>query len=195
MKKLFLIGVVLMTVQTGLAQKFTVGLKGGANLSNFTGGNFSNVKKNALLGFHAGGFFQFRLSRIAFQSEAMVSTQGAVIDSVSGSYNWKVTYVNVPVLLQVFVRKRIYLEAGVQAGFKLGEDFENNSLQDFANDLDLSLAGGLGYRTKRGFGLGFRYTAGFSKVGDYQPSNGIDPDFKNGVAQLSLYIPLARSGK
>jgi hypothetical protein len=106
-----------------------------------------------------------------------------------------VTYVNVPVLLQVFVKKRIYLEAGVQAGFKLGEDFENNSLQDFANDLDLSLAGGLGYRSKKGFGLGLRYTAGFSRVGDYRPSNGIDPDFKNGVAQLSLYLPLIRAGK
>jgi len=31
--------------------------------------------------------------------------------------------------------------------------------------------------------------AGLSKVGEFTPSNGVNPDFKNSVLQFSLYIP------
>ena len=195
MKKIILLLTISFLAVPAMAQHFQVGLRAGVNVSNFTGGNFDAVKKKALVGFHAGGFFRFKISRIALQAEALVSTQGAVIDSVSGSYDWKVTYVNVPLLLQYYLTKRWYLELGPQVGFKLSEDFQNSTLNNFAKDLELSAAAGLGYRTRSGFGLGFRYTAGLSTIGDFRPSGGIDPDFRNGVIQGSLYIPLASSGR
>lgn len=77
-------------------------------------------------------------------------------------------------------------------GFKVSEDIGDQTLENFAKDLDLSIAGGLGFRGRKGLGIGARYTAGISKIGDYEPSNGVNPDFKNGVIQVSLYIPLTR---
>ena len=123
----------------------------------------------------------------------MVSTQGAKIDSVSGSYDWKVTYVTLPVMAQYRAPGGFFIEAGPQVGFKISDNIENKTIENFAKDLDLSAAAGLGFKAKSGFGLGARYTVGLSKVGDFEPSTGIDPDFKNGVIQASLYIPLTKS--
>ena len=61
--------------------------------------------------------------------------------------------------------------------------------------MDISLAGGLGFHSKIGLGLGVRYTAGISKVGDFTASNGIYPDYKNGVLQFSVFYALFNKGK
>jgi hypothetical protein len=174
---------------------FQLGIKGGVNVSNFTGGNFDAVKKKALVGVHAGPYLKIQFGNFAIQPEAMISTQGAKIDSLSGNYDWKISYVNVPVMAQYYFNHSFYLELGPQVGFTVNQDFANSTIEDFANDLDFSIAGGFGVRAKSGLGLGMRYTAGISKVGDFMPSNGIDPDFKNGVIQVSIYIPLTPAGK
>ena len=191
MKKGLFILLLLVTLNS-FGQSFMFGIKAGANVSNFTDGNFEAVKKKALVGFHGGVFMRFTFLNFALQPEAMISTQGAKIDSVSGSYDWKITYVNVPIMAQYRFSTGIYLEAGPQFGFKVSEDIPDKTLDDFAKGLDLSLAGGIGFRSKKGLGIGGRYTFGISKVGDFQPANGIDPDFKNGVLQFSIYIPLNR---
>ena len=188
MKKI--IFVILLTIATNFsnAQNFQVGLKGGGNVSNFTGGDFDAVKKKSLVGIHAGGYIKFRFSEFVLQPEVMVSTQGAKIDSISGSYNWKITYINVPLMLQ-YDFGGFYIEAGPQVGFSTDQDFANSTIEDFANNLDFSAAIGLGVHNKSGLGLGARYMAGLSKVGEFTPSNGVNPDFKNSVLQFSLYIP------
>jgi hypothetical protein len=191
MKKILTL-VLLLISFASFSQKFQFGAKAGANISNFTGGDFEAVEKKALVGFHGGVYLRFEFLNFSIQPEAMISTQGAKIDSVSGTYDWKLTYINVPVMAQYRFRGGFYIEAGPQVGFKIDEEIENETLKDFARGLDLSIAAGLGYRGKKGLGIGGRYTAGLSKVGDYEPSNGIDPDFNNGVIQVSIYIPLTR---
>ena len=191
MKKIIVVLLVALSLHS-YGQQFQFGLKAGANISNFTGGNFDDEEKKALVGFHGGLYLRFKFLKFGLQPEAFISTQGAKIDSVSGSYDWKVTYVNVPVMAQFLMAGGFYLEAGPQVGFKVSEDIGDQTLENFAKDLDLSIAGGFGFRGKKGLGIGARYTAGISKIGDYEPSNGIDPDFKNGVIQLSIYIPLTR---
>ncbi|MDR6804231.1 hypothetical protein J2Y45_001500 [Dyadobacter sp. BE34] len=59
--------------------------------------------------------------------------------------------------------------------------------------MDISLGAGLGYQSKIGLGVGFRYVAGLSKVGDFS-SEEINPDFKNSVIQGSLFwvIPIVK---
>jgi Outer membrane protein beta-barrel domain len=191
MKKTLFIALLALTVHTLPAQQFQFGLKAGANISNFSGGNFDLVKKSAYVGFHGGLYMRFKFASLGLQPELMVSSQGAKLDSISGgNTTWKVTYITVPVMLQYMMKSGFYLEAGPQVGFKASDDFGSTTLDDFAKGLDLSAAAGLGFRGKAGFGLGARYTAGLSKVGDFTPSNGVNPDFKNGVVQLSLYIPL-----
>lgn len=195
MKRVILFCLSFTLITTTFAQRFQLGLKAGANISNFTGGNFSAVKKKALIGVHAGAYINFRVANFSIQPEAIISTQGAKIDSVSGSYDWKITYANIPVMAQYRFSSGIYLEAGPQVGFKISDNLADNSLEDFAKGLDLSAAAGLGFRGKAGFGIGARYTVGVSKIGDFQPANGINPDFKNGVIQASIYIPLTPGSK
>ena len=96
-------------------------------------------------------------------------------------------------VVQYSLKGGFYVEAGPQFGFKISDNIEDEVIGEFAKNIDLSLALGLGFRTGKGFGFGGRYTAGISKVGDFDASSGINPDFKNGVIQFSLYIPLTPS--
>lgn len=188
MKKIFL-ALLLLAGTTGFAQHITGGFKAGVNITNFTGGDFEAVKKKANVGFHGGGFLNIAFGSLSIQPEALISTQGAKIDSVNGSYDWKLTYITVPVMLKYRMSGGFYLEAGPQFGFKISEDIGNSTINDFANDLDLSLGAGLGFQTKGGLGIGARYVAGLSKVGDYEGGN-INPDFKNSVIQVGIFITL-----
>lgn len=194
MKKLILAALIL-TSATGFAQTFQLGIKGGVNVSNFTGGDFKDLDNKALVGFHAGGFVTFFLGdNFAIQPEVLFSTQGAKLENAGNEQNLKVSYVNVPVLLKYRFTGGFYLEAGPQFGFKVSEKTDDMQIDDFAKSTDVSIAGGLGFHSNMGLGIGARYTAGISKVGDFD-SQDIDPDFKNGVIQVSLFYTLFNNNK
>jgi len=194
MKKKILVSLTCLASTILFAQNFTAGVKAGVNFSNFTGGNFDAVEKKALVGFHGGGFFSFSLGAIYLQPEVLISTQGARIDSANGSYDWKITYAAVPVMFKYRSSGGFYLEAGPQFSFKISDNVENQTIEDFVNELDLSAGAGLGWQTKGGLGIGARYLVGISKVGNFDISegHGIDPDFKNSVIQVGLFLALGK---
>lgn len=190
MKKMFFVALLFMGTVT-YSQGFQLGVKGGVNISNYTGGN---IASDALVGFHVGGIFNFMLGKaFSIQPEVLFSSQGAKYDNAGNKSNLKVSYINVPVMAKLNFGK-VYLEAGPQVGFKAGEDAHNGSqtINSFAKNLDLSIGAGIGYHGASGFGIGARYMAGLSKVGDFDKttSNPIDPDFKNSVIQLSVFYTL-----
>lgn len=170
-----------------MAQKFEIGVKGGVNFSNFTGtSNWQDVKTKTLVGYHFGGMVSFFLgSNFAIQPEVLFSSQGAKFESAGKTIDQRVNYVNLPVLLKFRSKSGFYLEAGPQFGFKTSESSSN--IDSLAKNTDFAIAGGLGYHSKIGLGIGVRYTAGISKVGDFKATESINPDFKNGVLQLSLF--------
>ncbi len=189
MKKLFFISLLAITSST-YAQKVAVGLKGGANFTNFTGGDFSSVKKETLVGFYAGAYLNFGIGKnLSIQPEALISTQGAKITD-SAKENYKLTYITVPVMVKFKTNSGFYVEAGPQVGFKISESIPNQTIKDFAKGLDLSIGAGLGYQAPGGFGIGARYMAGLSKVGDFDASTGVNPDFKNSVIQVGISFTL-----
>jgi hypothetical protein len=194
MKKL-ITAVFLLITATGFTQTFQLGIKGGVNISNFTGGDFKNLDKKSLVGFHGGGFITFFLGdHLGIQPEVLFSSQGAKLENAGNKENLKVSYINVPVLLKYRFTGGFYLEAGPQIGFKVNENTDNQQIGDFAKSTDLSIAGGLGFHSSMGLGIGARYTAGLSKVGDFTTAN-FDPDFKNGVLQISLFYTLFNNKK
>ena len=194
MKKAVFVSVACLLSTFLFAQNFSAGVKAGVNITNFTGGDFEAVDKKAMVGFHAGGFLSFALGALYLQPEALISTQGARIDSANGSYDWKVTYAAVPVMLKYRTAGGFFVEAGPQFSFKISDNIENESIHNFVNDLDLSAGFGLGLQTKGGLGIGARYLVGISKVGDFTISegNGIDPDFKNSVLQVGVSLALGK---
>lgn len=188
MRKILFPVILLLSLQAG-AQNFQPGIKGGVNISNFHGGDFGDIETKALVGFHAGGFFRFRFGNLALQPELLFSTQGAQFESAGEDIDYKVSYVNVPILLQFYTNGGFFVEAGPQVGFKVSEDIPDQTIKDFAKSTDLSIAAGLGYQSSIGLGIGARYNIGVSKVGDFD-SNNIDPDFRNGVIMLSVFYTL-----
>jgi hypothetical protein len=185
MKKMIIVLAVLMMTATIHAQ-IQPGIKAGVNISNFTGGDFNTIENKALVGFHAGGLLRFQFDKIVLQPELLFSSQGAKLKDSLTESDYKISYVNIPVMLQYETGSGFYLEAGPQFGFKVSEDIPNTTIENFAKSTDVSIALGLGYISKIGLGIGGRYTVGVSKVGDFDASN-IDPDFKNGVIQFSLF--------
>jgi len=190
MKKILLIVWLISLSAYVSAQKFTAGLKVGANISNFTGGDFDDVDKKALIGFHAGGYLSFGIGNFYIQPELLVSTAGAKFEDAGEEENFKLTYITLPVMLKYRSAGGFYFELGPQVGFKIGEDVGEQTIEDFAKNLDLSLGAGLGFQLGGGFGIGGRYLVGLSKVGDFDASSGIDPDFKNSVIQLGIFFAL-----
>ena len=183
--KVFVLAMSLLLNTIVFAQSFQPGVKAGVNISNFTGGDFNTVKNKSLVGFHAGGLLRFKFGNLALQPEIVFSSQGAKLESAGDEENYKISYLNIPVLLQFETDGGVYFEAGPQVGFKLSEDIPESTIEDFAKSTDLSVAVGLGYHSKMGLGIGGRYNIGVSKVGEFDAAN-IDPNFKNGVIQLCL---------
>ena len=181
----------LLASTASFAQHFELGAKAGVNISNFSGAsNEADLKAKSLIGFHAGGFVSLFLgNNFAIQPEVLLSTQGAKLEQTGSETDYKLTYINVPVMLKYRSNGGFYLEAGPQIGFKVNEKVDGNS-EDFAKSTDLSIAGGLGYHSPIGLGIGARYTAGLSKLGDFNFSNPNAPDWKNGVIQVSLFYTL-----
>jgi len=181
----------LLACSSAFAQHFELGLKAGANISNFNGAsNEADLKAKTLIGFHAGGFISlFAGNNFAIQPEVLLSTQGAKLEQTgTATTDYKLTYINVPVMLKYRSNSGFYLEAGPQIGFKVNEKVDGTS-EDFAKSTDLSIAGGLGFHSSIGLGIGARYTAGLSKVGDFN-INTAKPDYKNGVIQVSLFYTI-----
>jgi len=190
MKKIFIAVFFIAATHIVVAQKIGWGLKAGANITNFTGGNFQNADKKALVGFHGGVFFNFRLGPVSLQPEVLVSTAGAKFKNADSSF--KLIYLSVPVMLKYRTAGGFYFEIGPQVGFKLSEDVSNQTTGDFAKNLDFAGAVGLGFQTKSGLGIGGRYIAGLSKVGDFIATSTVDPDFKNSIIQVGVSLPLGK---
>ena len=182
---------VILLSNFSFAQKFRVGIKGGINVSSFTGTDLGSVSKKALFGLHAGGYMNLAIGKFSLQPEVLVSTQGAKLDSLNGSGDIKLTYLAVPIMLRHRSAIGLVIEFGPQFGFKLSEKIGNTTINDFGKNLDLAVAAGLGWQTKSGLGLAARYTVGISKVGEFSTSS-INPDYKNSVVQASILIPLLK---
>jgi Outer membrane protein beta-barrel domain len=185
MKKWIIVPFIMMAAVPN-AQTFQPGLKAGINFSNFMSGDFNTVEKSSLVGFHAGGFVRFRLGQLIIQPELLFSSQGAKLEDAGMESNYKISYINIPIMVQYETDWGFYVEAGPQFGVKVSEDIPNTTVEDFAKGTDFAIAVGLGYYSKMGLGIGGRYNIGVSKVGNFDAGN-IDPDFRNSVIQLSIF--------
>ncbi|MBV4355524.1 porin family protein [Pinibacter aurantiacus] len=193
MKKI-LFASLLFVSSASFAQKFQLGVKGGVNISNFTGGDFQDAKKSSLVGFHAGAFVNYKFGQvISLQPEVLFSTQGATIEDRETGHkeDFKLNYVSIPVLLKVQSPGGFYVETGPVVSVNVsGGDFENQSVKDVTKGADFSWAAGLGFHSKIGLGIGARYVVGLSKVGDINNASVANADFKNSVIQVGLFYTL-----
>lgn len=186
MKKIISLFLLLSSV-TSFSQ-IQVGPKAGVNISNANGWDSPNVKTSSLIGFHVGGFVAFKLGKLYIQPELLYSTQGFKIDSTGTEHDYKLNYVNIPVMLKYRTDGGFYLETGPQWGFKVGEDYGSTG-EDYVKNGDFSWCAGLGYHSAGGFGIGGRYNIGLSSLSEGSAAFD-DPDFTSGVIQISIFYSL-----
>ncbi|TDE14869.1 porin family protein [Dyadobacter psychrotolerans] len=191
MKKLTIVSLMLLCSTFAFSQSFSIGPKAGINISNYTGGD---IEADALVGYHLGAVINYGFGNVfSIQPEVLFSTQGAKVNNAGRKDDFKVNYVTVPVMLKFKTNGGFYVEVGPQVGFRTSSDLGDQSINNFAKNLDLSAGAGIGFQSKIGLGAGVRYIAGLSKVGDFTGQS-FDPDFKNSVIQASIFwaIPFVK---
>jgi len=182
--------------QTGIK----VGLKGGFNLSTFSGTNSKGSEYKA--GFAAGPYVNFGVSdNFSIQPEFLYSQKGSSADNVAyGTTNSTLKntlgYLDVPIMFRYNIGedgKGFYVELGPQGSFVLHQRtfFEDGSGKEISgsrytstdglNKAVIGYVGGLGYQITSGLQLGLRYTGDFSQV--YKNAT---PNVHNSVFQFQV---------
>lgn len=164
MKKVFFIAILaisgIVSAQKNSNAKF--GIRGGLNLSNFTG---DYKGRDVHAGVNIGLFTEIKISnKLAFQPELNYSMQGASESSASMNLN----YITIPALLKVYPAEKFDLEFGPQIGFLTSASIKYGSASVDASQLfnttDFGLNFGFGFDASKKVNLGFRYYAGLTNV-------------------------------
>ncbi len=92
------------------------------------------------------------------QLEALLSGQGAKLESASSTRTHKLYYLNVPVLLRQYIGSLFYVNIGPQLGL-----FINSNYGDYKS-IEGSVVGGIGLETPGGFVADIRLNYGFSDI-------------------------------
>lgn len=169
------------------------GVKGGFNLSSYTGGGDIGTSTGFKPGFSAGVLVNFGMTdNTSIQIEGLYSQKGAFIDNAqyvntNNQYNGQqyrstLSYIDVPVLFKVNTGedgKGFFFNLGPQASFAVGarEFFRPQGAgagspsevnvsrgRDALVPVGIGYVGGIGYQITSGLGLEARYTGDFSNV-------------------------------
>ena len=187
------------TTTTGKTTSF--GIKGGVNFANVRGDDFDGP--NARTSFHIGVLAEFPLTdAFSLQTEALYSGQGfqTDIEGTDGKIEYKLDYINVPVLAKIYVTDGLSIEAGPQFSFKVNEQVDDESAAggtetDEVESFDFGVAGGLTFQTNMGFFASGRYTLGLTDiVKDVDAKNSVFPKTcsPNFTAPLSILTDAKR---
>ena len=175
MKTLFKILFIFIISLTSNAQtnKSNAGLKGGYNLAavSFDGETETGQRHSFHIGFYGESFLS---ESVALQVELLYSQQGYELKDDSGTFTQKLDYVNLPLMLKIYLDEAFFLEAGPQIGLAVShkEEFDSNfglfdTSQEFdPESFDWGINFGAGFKTESGITLGARYHLGKGSIYD-----------------------------
>lgn len=170
---------------------FQLGVKGGPNFSNLK----TDLDTEGQTGLHIGAYGMIKFTKFAIQPEILFSTQSTEFSTSGLRTEFETAYVNIPVMLKLYLVGGLNLQVGPQFGFTtLSEvtDLTNGGTTDIADDLkgaDVSLAIGAGIDLPFRFNLTARYNLGLSDINDTLNLD-LDPatndELRNQVFQVSV---------
>lgn len=183
MKKLLCAALMLFAASTAtFAQhavgSFTLQPKVGINVATLT--DLSDAGKSRV-DFVGGLEGEYQVSDLfSLSAGVLYSRQGAKIEGTflgeKVSESWQPSYLNIPILANVYVVKGLAVKAGVQPGFMVGKD----DAGDAAKTFDFSIPVGLSYELPTvPIVIDARYNWGVTKVMD-------NADCKNSVFQFTF---------
>lgn len=184
MKKTFLLLSIVAINYTSFGQRIDIGIKGGVNFSKL---EIPDISTSGKTGYHFGAYTLLKFGKLGIQPEFIFSQQGTKVDLG----DWDAKYINIPVILKLYVAAGFNLQAGPQFGFLNQAELGGNSIKDDLKNADVSLGLGLGWDTPIGLNFDARYNLGMTDNSD-------DPAYetiKNQVFQLSLGFRIFHLGK
>ena len=193
MKKLFVIAALMVATLSANAQQMFIKPMVGGTLATLTGDTEGNKMK---LGLVAGAEFGYNINDMfAVTAGALVSLQGAKFDDTSATKDMttNLTYLNVPILANVYIAPGLAIKAGVQPGFLLSRKTKLDELvgsgtwtsvehtsTDGMKKVDFSIPLGLSYEISD-FVIDARYNLGLTNINDTDSYKS-----KNSVIMLTL---------
>jgi len=197
--------IILFTPDNVRGQGFGFGIKSGFNFANLS----SETESSAKFGLNGGIFFSWKFTKLKVKPEILYSHQGAesvgLFQTLGTSNNFsnskstaKLSYVNIPLMVEWQLTPEFHLNAGPQLGLLLsaqqetidvrsGSLFNTTStkttedIKDQLKSSDLGLGFGVGFDFPFGLGIDIRYTLGLSNIDD----SGLI-DLKNRVVMLGF---------
>lgn len=182
-KKILLLGIVAVNC-TSFGQRIDIGIKGGVNFSKL---EIPDINTSSKTGYHFGAYSLLKFGKLGIQPEFIFSQQGSKVDLG----DWDAKYINIPVILKLYLAAGFNLQAGPQFGFLNKAELDGNSIKEDLKKADVSLGLGLGWDTPIGLNIDARYNLGMTDNSD-------DPAYetiKNQVFQLSLGFRIFHLGK
>jgi hypothetical protein len=184
MKKYIFLILILAANSILFGQRIDIGVKGGVNFSKL---EIPDINTSNKTGYHLGAYSLFKFGKIGIQPEFIFSQQGSKVELG----NWDAKYINIPIMLKLYLAAGFNLQAGPQFGFLNKAELDGNSVEDDLKKADVSLGLGLGWDAPIGLKFDARYNLGMTDNSD-------DPAYetiKSQVFQLSLGFGIFHLGK
>jgi hypothetical protein len=184
MKKIILLVSIVMSNYISFGQRIDIGIKGGVNFSKL---EIPDIHTSNKTGYHLGAYSLFKFGKLGFQPEFIFSQQGTKVDLG----DWDAKYINIPVILKLYLAGGFNLQAGPQFGFLNKAELDGNNIKEDLKTADISFGLGLGWDAPMGLKFDARYNIGLTDNSD-------DPAYetiKSQVFQLSLGFRIFGLGK
>ncbi len=169
----------MFSVESMAQQGPGIGIRGGANFFNFGGADASSNEYTNRAGFHAGLYSTLFLGeRLALEPGVFYSVKGTTNDDFANS-RAVLNYVDVPVLLRLYLGEGFNIFGGPQASFLMSSQFEGDFFgSTFSYDTEAIRETDFGLVV----GVGYNLPAGLNLQGSYD--FGMTPVFKNSEAEI-----------
>src|SRR5262245_7167785 len=160
MKKLVILLVSTVAINiNSFGQRIDIGIKGGMNFSKLEIPDFNSSNKT---GYHFGAFSLFKFGKLGLQPEVIFSQQGSKVNLT----DWDTKYINIPIILKLYLGAGFNLQAGPQFGFLNKAELDGHSIEDDLKNSDVSIGLGLGFDLPLGLNFDARYNMGVSDNSD-----------------------------
>jgi hypothetical protein len=170
----------LLLGQTMLAQtEFNWGAVGGVNAAKI----LTSSKTKPINGFHAGLITEFKFPKnFGIETDVLFSSKGTRIEVTNIAqqkerWEYKLSYIDVPVLAKLYFLKVFNLQVGPQASYLMSADYNGTNVKDQLNTFDFGVVGGVGLDVWV-LHTSLRYNYGLTDIDS--------KDGKNSVLQISL---------
>ena len=152
-----------------IEKKASIGIKAGLNIATMTKDNTASP----LPSYIAGIDWKYRLNkRSALSAELLISGQGTKIDDPDKTIKVKTTYINIPILYNLYITDNFALKIGAQLGVLLNNTLASETatastyydMGDSFNAVDFGIPLGISYDFPYGLNIDARYVLGVTNI-------------------------------